>query len=137
MSFRPYRRTAKAVGGFRSGLERDIAGDLAARGVPFEYEKVKLEYRPQKVQKYTPDFELPNGILIEAKGYFTSADRTKHLDVKAANPDADIRFVFQRAATRLSKTSSTTYGQWATKHGFKWADGGRIPESWLRERKKT
>lgn len=136
MAYRPYRRTAKAVGGFRSGLERDIARDLTDRGVPFEYEKLKLKFEVVRDQTYTPDFVLPNGIIIEAKGYFTSADRTKHQRVQAAFPDHDIRFVFQRASTRLNKTSSTTYGQWATKHGFKWADGGKVPASWLKEKKK-
>jgi hypothetical protein len=52
--------------------------------------------------KYTPDFFLQNGV----------------------------RFVFQRNNT-LSKNSKTTYGDWATKHGFQWCIYPDIPPSWL------
>lgn len=75
---------------------------------------------------------LPNGIIIEVKGYFFSKDRVKHLEVQKAYPDLDIRFVFDNSKTRLSKASKTTYGQWCDKHNFMYADKF-IPESWLEE----
>ena len=31
---------------------------------------------------YTPDFVLPNGVIIETKGRFVAADRRKHLEIK-------------------------------------------------------
>lgn len=117
-------------------MERDIAGDLTARGVAFDYEKKSLKFSVVREQRYLPDFILANNIVVEAKGYFTSADRTKHLRIKDAFPTLDLRFVFMRAANKLSRSSSTTYGQWATKNGFKWADGGRVPASWINEKKK-
>jgi hypothetical protein len=78
------------------------------------------------------DFELPNGILIETKGRFKPADRTKHLLIKQQHPELDIRFVFSNSHNTLSKKSSTTYADWCDKHGFKWADK-QIPRSWIDE----
>lgn len=94
---------------------------------------MKLEYTDDKVHKYTPDFELPNGILIETKGRFTAEDRTKHLNVKRCNPHYDIRFVFQRSKSPLYKGSKTTYAEWCDRHGFKWADKV-IPQAWIEEK---
>lgn len=122
--------------GFRSGLEEKIAGDLDARGVPFTFEKLKLAYiTPATPHKYTPDFELPNGIIVETKGRFLPADRKKHLLVKEQHPDKDIRFVFSRSKTPITKGSKTTYADWCEKNGFKFADK-LIPEAWLKEKKK-
>ena len=38
--------------------------------------------KPATKHKYTPDFVLPNGIIIEAKGIFEREDRQKHLLIK-------------------------------------------------------
>ena len=65
---------------YRSGFEQTLANQLQRSGVAFEYETVKLEY--QKIATYTPDFILPNGIIIEAKGVWTVEDRTKYLLVR-------------------------------------------------------
>lgn len=118
--------------GYRSGLEDKIAKQLEEAGIPYKYEQRKIEYRVEKTSKYTPDFELPNGIIVETKGRFVVADRMKHLLVKEQHPDLDIRFVFSNSKVKLSKTSKTTYAQWADKHGFKWADK-LIPKEWLEE----
>jgi hypothetical protein len=129
-------RTSKSVGlkyGFRSGLEEAIAAELEKAGVEFGYENRVIKYeKPAKVSKYTPDFNLPNGIIIETKGRFLTADRQKHLLVKQQHPDLDIRFVFTRSAQRISKQSKTTYADWCRKHGFTFADT-HIPASWLKE----
>lgn len=109
--------------------------DLQLRAPGTEYEKVKVKYRIERDATYTPDFRLPNGIIVETKGRFLASDRTKHLLVKAQHPDLDIRFLFQRAHTRLSKTSQTTYADWCDKHGFKWADK-RVPDAWIKETPK-
>lgn len=115
---------------FRSGFERSIAANLRSRRVSFEYESLKLSYTLEKV--YTPDFILPNGIVIEAKGVLTPADRTKMRAVKNAYPDLDIRFLFMDASKKLSKKSKMTYAKWAEANGFMWADGVAIPKEWLK-----
>lgn len=99
----------------------------------FTYEKKKIKYRVEKDCVYTPDFILANNIIVETKGRFTAADRVKHLLVKQQYPKLDLRFVFTRSATRLSKTSNTTYADWCIKHGFQYADK-LIPIAWLREK---
>lgn len=122
--------------GYRSGLEEQIARQLAAAGVPVRFEELKLAYvKPAKQAKYTPDFELPNGIIIESKGRFLTEDRQKHLLVKAQHPERDIRFVFSNSKTRISKTSPTTYAMWCEKNGFQYADKF-IPQAWLIEPNK-
>lgn len=123
--------------GFRSGLEDKIAESLTNQGIPFEYEKLVIGYtQPAKARKYTPDFVLlNNGIIIESKGRFITADRQKHLMIKEQLPDLDIRFVFSNSKAKLSKLSQTTYGMWCDKHGFKYADKD-IPQAWLTEKTK-
>lgn len=113
----------------RSKLEDSLVAQLEEADVPFKYEEGYIEYI-KKPAKYKPDFILPNGIIIEAKGYFLPEDRTKHLLIKSQRPDLDIRFVFSRSATKLNKNSKTTYGQWCEKHGFQYADKA-IPDGWL------
>jgi hypothetical protein len=120
--------------GFRSGLEETIAKKLSADKVPFEYEKLKINFnQPEKKRSYTPDFQLlSNDIIIESKGRFLVADRLKHLWVKEQHPELDIRFVFSNSKAKLSKASKTTYGMWCDKHGFKYADR-EIPKGWINE----
>lgn len=118
---------------YKSGLEKSIADDLKARRVKFEYEKLKVEYDvPQRRAKYTPDFRLPNGIIIEGKGVFETKDRQKHLLVQAQHPKLDIRFVFSNPNQRISKLSKTTYAMWCAKFGFLFAKG-LIPWPWIQE----
>jgi hypothetical protein len=120
--------------GWRSGLEDEIGEQLAEAGIAYRYEDLTIQYtQPLKPRRYTPDFELPNGIIIETKGRFVTADRQKHLLVKQQHPDLDIRFVFSNPNQRISKQSKTTYAMWCESKGFKYAKG-RIPHQWLRER---
>jgi hypothetical protein len=114
----------------RSGLEDKIAAQLESAGIKYEYEKTKLPYSIPHT--YTPDFKLPNGIIVEGKGLFTSEDRTKHLAVQKQYPELDIRFVFSRSSSVLYKGSKSTYASWCEKHGFKYADK-LIPIDWLSE----
>jgi hypothetical protein len=115
----------------RSGLEEQVASQLTKRGVRYEYEKHVIAFaRPAKPSRYTPDFKLPNGIYIETKGWFSTADRQKHKLVKEQYPALDIRFVFSNPNSRISKKSNTTYAAWCEKYGFKYAKGF-IPEEWL------
>jgi hypothetical protein len=127
-------RSAGLKHGWRSGLEEQVMGQLRADGIPFEYEQVVIEFRqPEKPRKYTPDFLLlRNGIIIETKGRFVTADRQKHLLVQTQHPALDIRFVFSNSRQRISKQSQTTYAAWCQTKGFKFADK-RIPQAWLVE----
>jgi hypothetical protein len=133
-------RTSKPVDpgikhGFRSGLEEKIAAELQEAGIDYRYEapEDRIEYtRPARKARYTPDFVLPNGIVVETKGRFVTADRQKHLLIKEQFPDIDIRFVFSNPNARISKQSKTTYAMWCEKHGFPYA-AKSIPEDWLHE----
>ncbi len=119
--------------GYRSRFEARVGDDLEKRAVPFGYEDQKVPYTiPAKVETYLPDFTLPNGIIVEAKGRFTPADRRKLKRVKASNPSLDIRLVFQAPGNKLNKNSKTTYAAWAEKHGFPWAKKA-VPAEWLHE----
>jgi len=89
---------------------------------------LKLEYR--KVATYTPDFILPNGIIIEAKGVWTVEDRKKHLLVREQHPHLDIRLVFMNASNKIRKGSDTTYARWCEKKNIIYANK-TIPKSWL------
>tara|TARA_R110002167_G_scaffold69256_1_gene195264 strand:+ start:3804 stop:4187 length:384 start_codon:yes stop_codon:yes gene_type:complete len=117
--------------GYRSGLEDRISEQLKALSVPVKYEEFKIKYQVNEVRTYTPDFELPNGIIIESKGRFVVADRKKHLLVQKQHPDLDIRFVFYNSRGKINKGSKTTYGMWCDKHGFLYADK-LIPEEWIK-----
>lgn len=123
---------ARALG-YRSGLEVRVAQQLEDLGVNFGYETHVVRYvKPARLAKYTPDLMLPNGIVIETKGRFDTADRQKHLLIKEQHPDLDIRFVFSNPNTRISKQSRTTYAMWCDKHGFTYAKGN-IPSDWISE----
>ena len=98
--------------GYRSGLEVKISDYLKELKVDFGYECVKIEWEDLAYRTYTPDFVLPNGIIIETKGMFTAADRRKHLAIKRQHPNLDIRFVFENSRRKLRKGAKSTYGEW-------------------------
>lgn len=81
---------------------------------------------------YTPDFLLPNGIIVETKGLWVMQDRAKHLLVKAQYPELDIRLVFSRGKTPISPGAKTTCAEWAEKHGYRWHEK-LIPIEWAKE----
>lgn len=116
--------------GWRSGLEEKVAKELSESGIKYQYESMKIKYDVIETRTYTPDFILPNGIIVETKGRFVAADRKKHLLIQKQFDYFDIRFVFQNARAKLFKGAKSTYSQWCDKHGFLWAQGS-IPEEWL------
>ena len=135
------RRSSKAptrsrnVLTYRSGLEEKVAKQIAAAGIEVVYEDKKevIPYiTPAEPHKYTPDFKLPNGIIVETKGIFDATDRKKHLLVREQHPSKDIRFVFSNSKAKLYKGSPTTYAAWCIKNGFKYADK-LIPAAWFNE----
>lgn len=122
---------------FRSGLEKRIFTHAEEQGMELAYEPPNVRIRYSLPRKYIPDFVLPNGVIIEAKGYFTSADRTKMRKIQEQNPELDIRFVFQNPNNRLTKSkNSETYWQWAERLGFPWAEN-KIPLSWWNKKEDS
>ena len=118
---------------FRSDYELRVAKFLSEQGIKYEYEAHKLVYYP-KPKTYTPDFYLPDSdIYVEAKGFFSPADRQKMLLVIKDNPLLDIRMLFLRASNKLNRSSKTTYGAWCDKHSILWADG-QVPLEWLEKK---
>ena len=134
MSWRSRSKTRKNAvkKGYRSAFELLISEQLTESSIGFGYEDTVIKYTvPERHSKYTPDFTLPNGIIIEAKGRWTTEDRQKHLLIRKQHPELDIRFVFQSTRTKIRKGSKTTYGDFCDKHGILWAEKN-IPESWLK-----
>lgn len=135
-AMRPRFRNSGHAGlvlGFRSGLEAEVFDALKKRlgDGAVKYEPFKLRYTvPSREATYTPDFVLPNGIVVETKGHFAAADRQKHLLLAKQHPDLDVRFLFSRATSRIYSGSTTTCAEWCAKHGFLFAQG-RVPEDWL------
>jgi len=114
---------------FRSKLEEKVADLLEGLGVSYEYESEKLSYTIE--HNYTPDFVLPNYTYLETKGYWDAADRRKILAVKKANPEIDLRMIFQSPYNTISKKSKTTYAKWCEKHDIPWTSYHNIPLEWL------
>jgi len=127
-------RARAIAAGYRSGLEEKVQSDLVKQGVEAEYECFKIPYVvPQSDHYYTPDFLLPNGIVIETKGRFTIEDRRKHLLLQEQYPELDLRFVFTNSNAKIRKGSKTTLAMWCEKHGFDYADK-LVPRNWLSEK---
>ena len=114
---------------FRSGLEERVADLLVDLGVKYEYETQKVEYTISHI--YYPDFILPNGIALECKGYWDSADRRKIKTVKQQHPELDLRMVFQAPYNTISKKSKTTYAKYCEKLNIPWCSFANIPIKWL------
>ena len=119
--------------GWRSGLEEKLGAQLQADGRPFRYEGLTGEYRvPVRVARYTPDFILHNGIVVESKGRWLTADRQKIRLIAEQFPALDLRMVFSNSRTRISKQSKTTYAQYCDRIQIPYADKA-IPPEWLEE----
>ena len=110
-------RKAALAKGFRSGLEDKVSASLLARGVTnFTYEKHTLRYTiPARVTRYTADFVLANGIVVETKGLWDSTDRKKIGLVREQFPDLDLRLVFSNPNAKITKGSKTSYADICTK----------------------
>ena len=119
----------KKTSKFRSGLEEQVAKLLEGLGVTYEYESTRVPYTIQP--HYSPDFILPNHVLLETKGYWDAKDRRKILAVKKDNPYLDLRMVFQSPYNKINKNSKTTYAKWCEKHDIPWTSYHNIPLEWL------
>lgn len=119
----------------KGGWEPEVLKGLKALQPEYEYQ---IEYETEKLKytiehTYTPDFpiRLKNGhtFYIEAKGYWDASDRAKLRHVKAQNPEADIRMVFQ-ADNKLHKASPVRYSDFCTKNNIPFAIKV-IPKEWF------
>lgn len=131
----------------RSKYEDTLTANLDKNNKEYHYEEFSIEYTVK--HKYTPDFVLPNGIIVEAKrgegftrdskrgkffiGSLDSKAREKMLKVKRQYPELDIRFVFPKDFKFQSLKTTPRASQWCKKHGFKYHIGNTIPESWFKE----
>ena len=125
MTRQPKKKTSR----YRSQLEDKVADLLIGLGIKYDYETIKVSYTIP--HNYYPDFILPNGVILECKGYWDSADRRKIKSVKEQNPDIDLRMVFQSPFNTISKKSKTTYAKWCEKHDIPWTSFQDIPLDWL------
>jgi hypothetical protein len=117
----------------RSGFEKKVATKLTEKKIKFGYESLRLPYLvPPTPRTYTPDFTLPNGIIVEAKGKFDRDSRKKMALIIEQYPDKDIRMLFMRN-NPINKGSKTTYTDWCEERGIKYhvSLNGEIPDEWL------
>ena len=128
------RRTETLKGTpYHSIYEKVLAEQLIEAKVDFAYERdVIIWVQPAQTRKYTPDFFLPNGIIIEAKGKWTIEDRKKMVNVLEQNPDLDIRMVFQ-FDNKLNKRAKQRYSDWCDRRNIRYAIG-KIPQEWIDEK---
>jgi hypothetical protein len=152
------RKKRSGKGRFRSIFERKIADTLRNKGVAYDYERERFAwFSPSNLtllcpscgeisgmvkRHYTPDFFIRGtGVVIEAKGRLTAADRKKLVAVRDRYPDLDLRLLFQddgfltTAANRVAK-SRVRNSEWAEGVGIPHAicgrDGRNIPEAWIK-----
>jgi len=130
---------------YRSLFERRVAEYLDKSKVKFKYEPFELGYYIPKnglcnscgdtdilvYRKYVADFIVSDNIIIEAKGRFTSADRSKMRMVAHWNPEYDVRMMFQRD-NFITKRHKKRYSTWCKDHNIPCAfhEKGQVPK-WL------
>lgn len=132
----------------RSKFEKDVAEWLTRKKVKYKYEDETFQYfvpvrggrciscnrtKTEKSHWYTPDFFLPNGVIIEAKGKFAQTDRRK-VERTIKEHGVDIRMLFLRNNLIGRKQhTSTRYSDWCDQRGIKWSlwPTDKIPQDWL------
>ena len=122
------KKRLKTSKGFRNQFEEKLASFLEEKRVAYEYETLVLGYTLEG--KYKPDFILPNGIIIEAKGFFRTSAQRALKAVRKAHPDLDIRLVFYDQYKKVQGSNLRCY-EWAVKYKFQFANK-EIPEEWIK-----
>ena len=126
------RRAIQA--GYRSGLEDRVEKELKEAGCNAAYEPFKIPYTvPASEHKYTPDFVLENGIVIETKGRWDIGSRKKHKLLRQQYPDLDLRMVFSNSKGKIRKGAKTRYCDVCEQLGIPYADKS-VPEEWIKEK---
>lgn len=132
---------------YKSLFEASIAEQFKLAKVRVKYEPYKMEFYQRvpsasckgcgskevtRKHTYKPDWVSEDDYLIvESKGKFTSADRTKMIAIKAQYPDKDIRILFMRD-NWLTRKKLEKYSDWAERNGFTYAIGP-VPKAWLKD----
>lgn len=124
---------------YRSGSEKKTGDLLDSLNISYSFEPHYINYTWVEYKKYLPDFILPNGIVLEVKGRFKLEDRKKHLFIREAYPNLDIRFVFDNPNNKLNKGGKSTYADWCIKNNFLFCKNSdhQIIEEWANEQRKT
>lgn len=125
-----------SVSTYKSKFEKTVAASLKKAKLAFEYEPTVVRFvQPAKERKYTPDWRVKTKsgdlLFVETKGKLTVEDRQKLVWVKEQHPELNLVLLFMNASVKLRKNSPTSYGDWATKNGFKWFDWKKgLPQEW-------
>lgn len=134
------RKKARSKG-YASGFEYEVAQQLRDAGMKFTYEKETyewLEKLPRSFcpdcggagyakRKYTPDFFLSNGRIIEAKGRFTTKDRKI---AKAMQEQGIVICYLFGEDNKLSRNAKSRYSDWCKANGLEYAIK-EVPKEWL------
>jgi hypothetical protein len=135
--------------GWDSAFEQQISDHLRGLEIPFEYERESLVFvktisksvcrecgskRCGQERVYTPDFFLPDGVILEAKGYFDPSARARHKLIREQHPRLDLRLVFQRNHIIQSSKNKIRYSNWCEDNDIKyWVCDVQLPSlEWLR-----
>ena len=138
------RRRKRDLGNKRSGFEVTTAAILDANDVDYEYESLVFTYTESlrknlaecaacgskdllRTGRYTPDFVLASGIIIETKGRFDAKDRRKMLAVRDEYTDYRFVMLFMRD-NRISRRSNTYYSDWCMTNQYEFAIGEPLKE---------
>ena len=135
--------------GKRSKFEETIGKQLDDAGMPYTYETYSYEYDVALAKNrarcldcdgtnlvrtawYTPDFFLDNGIIIEAKGRFTAANRRLILAVRQDHKELmdNLVMVFMRD-NKIHRNSKTHYSDWCMENDVPFSIG-EVKKEWLR-----
>jgi hypothetical protein len=120
------REVASMVGRRSMAEVRFDADNIEGKPIDARYEADTFEFKVSETRKYTPDWTVhkKNGRLVylEYKGVLDGKTRKKMKLMKRQHPKLDIRLIFEKAGNKIYRGSKTTYGEWATQHGFKWED---------------
>lgn len=139
------RRKRSPTYPFRSCYEEDISKNIKGK---WKYEAYSYEYT-EPVRKnrarcsecgstslvrqgwYTPDFFLESGVIVEAKGRFTAADRRKMKAVKDTVPELSDKIVMMfMTDNKLNKRAKMRYSDWCEENGFDYVIGTVPKEEW-------
>lgn len=124
-----YRAKKSRRGKYKSRLELWFATLCFKKGLKFDYEPERFRYT--KIGHYVPDWRIGPGVFIETKGYLAPSNRSNLISFREQHPGVRILLLFGNSKNRLNSKSQTTYGEWATKNGFEWADmKDGIPSHW-------
>lgn len=122
----------------RSKLEMRFEQILIDNQAEYDYEVTVIPYTvPESKHKYTVDWTLLNGPLIETKGYLSDhAERTKYVLLKQQYPDLDLRFVFDNP-NKLCGGTKYTHAKWADKYQIPWCSirDEETIKQWIEESK--